>query len=168
MPNTFTKIASVTVGGAGAASMDFTSIPATYTDLCVKVSARDLQPGVTDNIQIQFNGSSANLSSKVIEGNGSSASSYSDTQIYGRSVGAGATANTFGSTEFYITNYAGSTNKSVSVDSVSETNATTAYATLTAGLWSNTAVITSISIKPTAAVNLVQYSTATLYGIKSS
>ena len=40
MATTFTKIASVTVGSGGASSIDFTSIPSTYTDLCVKLSTR--------------------------------------------------------------------------------------------------------------------------------
>ena len=169
MANTYIQIGStVTVGVGGAASMDFTSIPATYTDLIVKVSARDLQVGVTDNLQIQFNGSAANLTGRFLEGNGSAASSGTDTLIYGRSNGNSGTASTFGNSEFYIPNYAGATNKSVSMDSVAENNATSANATLTAGLWSQTAAITSISIKPGAAVNFVQYSTASLYGISKS
>jgi hypothetical protein len=36
MANTFELIASSTVGSGGAANIDFTSIPATYTDLCLK------------------------------------------------------------------------------------------------------------------------------------
>ena len=37
MANTYVAIATVTVGSGGAASIDFTSIPATYTDLVVKL-----------------------------------------------------------------------------------------------------------------------------------
>jgi hypothetical protein len=46
MATTFIKIASVTVGSGGAASMDFTSIPSTYTDLVIKVSTRKVQSAV--------------------------------------------------------------------------------------------------------------------------
>ena len=41
MAVTFTQIASVTVGSGGAASIDFTSIPSTYTDLCIKTSIKE-------------------------------------------------------------------------------------------------------------------------------
>ena len=40
MADTYTLISSVTVGAGGASSIDFTSIPATYTDLLVKFSLR--------------------------------------------------------------------------------------------------------------------------------
>ncbi len=75
-------------------------------------------------------------------------------------------ASTFASTEVYIPNYAGSTNKSYAVDQVQETNGTTAYMNLLAGLWSNTAAITSIKIEGRdTTITMVQHSTATLYGI---
>ena len=48
-----------------------------------------------------------------------------------------------------------------------ETNGTTSSVALTAGLWSNTAAITSITIT-SGGVNLAQYSTFYLYGIKNS
>ena len=40
MATTYTLISSVTVGSGGAASIEFTSIPSTYTDLVLKLSAR--------------------------------------------------------------------------------------------------------------------------------
>jgi hypothetical protein len=40
MALTYTAIKTVTVGSGGAANIDFTSIPQTYTDLVLKVSAR--------------------------------------------------------------------------------------------------------------------------------
>ena len=82
--------------------------------------------------------------------------------------GTDSTANTFANGEFYIPNYAGSTNKSVSADGVTENNATAARATLTAGLWSNTAAINQITLLPIAGGTFAQYSTATLYGISNS
>ena len=56
------------------------------------------------------------------------------------------TSSTFSSHSVYIPNYAGSNNKSTSSDNASENNATTAYIYLMAGLWSNSAAITSIAI----------------------
>ena len=40
MANTFQLISSTTVGAGGASSIDFTSIPSTYTDLVIKWSGR--------------------------------------------------------------------------------------------------------------------------------
>jgi hypothetical protein len=53
------------------------------------------------------------------------------------------------------------------VDSVQEDNQTEAYIDVVAGLWSNTAAITSLSIKSNAG-SFVQYSTAYLYGVKNA
>jgi hypothetical protein len=164
---TYTLIASTTVGAGGASSIDFTSIPATYTDLLVKFSLRTDVNGWR-NIQLKLNTATTNFTIKALEGNGASASSSSDTIGYlGTAGGTNITASTFVNGELYIPNYASSNNKSYSVDNVSENNATTAYASLVAGLWSNTAAITSIGITPSAG-SWVQYSTAYLYGIKNS
>ena len=90
------------------------------------------------------------------------------TRIYiGQVNGATATANTFANVSIYIPNYTSANYKSVSIDAVTENNATTAYAFLSAGLWSNTAAITSATITNSSG-NYVQYSTAYLYGIKNS
>jgi hypothetical protein len=170
MPNTFELIASSTVGSGGASSIDFTSIPSTYTDLCIKASLRTAQSGTADPIQsllIQFNGTTTNYSYRLLQGYNNTVASYNGTSRYfGDATNSDATASTFGNLEIYIPNYAGSTNKSYSADSVTENNGTKAVANLDAGLWSNTAAITSISIS--AANNLVQYSTAYLYGVKNA
>jgi hypothetical protein len=167
MPTTFTKIAAVTVGSGGAASIDFTSIPSTYTDLVVKASLRHATG--SPFMAISFNGSSANFTYRYLEGNGASASSSSGSTNYCVALNPfNATASTFSNSELYIPNYAGSSNKSFSADGVTENNATTAYADMFANLWSNTAAINQITIAASGGFNLVQYSTATLYGIKNS
>ena len=169
---TYIKIATVTVGSGGQASMDFTSIPSTYTDLLMKFSLRTDRPSTDlSGLRLTFNGATTNFSSKGIEGNGASAISYNGgtTSVEAAYAPAStATASTFNNMEIYIPNYAGSNNKSVSIDTVQENNITTTYANLIAGLWSNTAAITSIKMAMTTANNFVQYSTATLYGISKS
>jgi hypothetical protein len=82
--------------------------------------------------------------------------------------GASSTSSTFSNGEFYIPNYAGSTNKSISMDLVMENNATAGYQSLTAGLWSNTSAITSIKLQSANGFNFVIYSTAYLYGVKNA
>ena len=174
MANTFVNIASATVGAGGASSIDFTSIPSTYTDLIVKLSTRrsDTSEGY---LSLRFNASSgSNYSNRTIRGTGSAASSSNDSSVtyldFWVIDGTGYTANTFASTDIYIPNYAGSANKSVSAENVAENNATGAYMQITAGLWAQTAAINQITFYAAGAPSgtFAQYSTATLYGIKSS
>jgi hypothetical protein len=168
MANTYTLIQSVTVGSGGAASIEFGSIPQTYTDLQVLFSLRGDYDTVVANVR--FNGLTTNLSSRLLLGSGSAASSQSDAsniKMQGAIGASSFTASVFANSSLYIPNYAGATNKSVSVDYVSENNATTAWMGLTAGLWSNTSAITQITLLSSSG-NIVQYSSASLYGIKNS
>jgi hypothetical protein len=180
MADTFVKIATVTVGSGGAATIEFTSIPSTYTDLCMKMSARSSDTtnntGDFDGAGYQFNGSQTGYTGKELQGNGSAASSVSRTTVtiggivYGRFNGIKNSYNSnvaFESLEMYIPNYSGSANKSLSIDSVGEQNATDAMQIMNYSLWSDTSVISSIKIA-VATGTFVQYSTATLYGISKT
>lgn len=174
MANTFELISSYTVGSGGAADITFTSIPSTFTDLCVKFSTRTNRTGADiDEVLLTFNGSTSAYSFKYLWGFGSGAPSSdgysSQPAIYGASTSDNAnTSNTFGSGEFYIPNYASTNYKSLSFDSVSENNATTAVAALGAGLWSDTSAVTSIKLAPRVGSLFNQYSTAYLYGVKNA
>ena len=172
---TFTQIGSaVVVGRGGAASIDFSTIPSTYTDLVVFLSARSAAgAGTVDNFSIKFNSSTTGYSDKFLTGDGSTASSSGSASrsegLGGDICGGGATASTFSNSFIYIPNYAGSTNKSWSSDSVTENNATAAQSRLIAGLWSDTSAITSISLRYFGGgVNLAQNTTAYLYGVKNA
>jgi hypothetical protein len=168
MPGTYVRIQSVTVTGATAADIDFQNIPATFDDLLLKLSLRGNRASVDTEAYIKFNNNTSNYSSKTLYGTGSAASSATSASYPPILMNAAnATASTFASIDIYIPNYAGSTNKSLSSDSVSETNATGAYQYLVAGLWSNTAVIDRITITPSTD-SFVTNSTAVLYGIKKS
>jgi hypothetical protein len=174
MANTYIQIGStVTVGASPQASIEFTSIPATYTDLFVVLSGRGNNAAVNVSLQMQFNNDTAsNYNYKAIQGAGSgSPNSFGSTgtNIFCSSMpSANSTSSTFGNVGIYIPNYAGSTQKSVSIDSVGENNATEAYANIVAGLWTGTAAITSIKFTLYSSNSFVQYSTASLYGIKNS
>ena len=166
MPANYVLIERIELN-ASAASVTFSNIPQSgYTDLKVVASTRDTRSNVANGLILQFNGSSTGFTSRVIEGSGASAYSFTDTQgLTGENTSATATSNTFSSTECYIPNYTSSNNKSFSFDSVTENNATTAYADLGAGLWSNTAAITSITLTSLNSASFVQYSTFSLYGL---
>lgn len=160
-----------TVGAGGAASVTFNNIPQTFTDLKVVFSARSNYASVWDHVFYRFNSDSANnYTSRWIQGSGSAASSSNQTSTNSLQPryaipGANATASTFGNGEIYIPNYLSNNNKSQIIDTVTENNATEAYASMTAGLWSNTAAITSFSIGPYFGTAFAQYSTFSLYGI---
>ncbi len=168
LPNTFELINSSTVTSSTASGITFSSIPSTFTDLCLKLMIR-CDGGGGQAILMDLNNSSSNFTVRLIEGSGSAASSGSTTvPLVGTATGTGSTSNTFTNAEVYIPNYAGSNNKSYSADSAMETNATTAYLNLIAGLWSNSAAISTIKIYTSSGTNLVQNSTAYLYGIIKS
>jgi hypothetical protein len=162
-----TLIETKTVGSGGAANIDFTSIPATYTDLYLVMSIRNNDS--TRNVgwvNIQFNNSTSNRSWRDVYGNGSNVFSSSDTTMrIGSAQGDLATADTFGSASLYIPNYLSANFKSSSGDGVAERNNTTTNAGLDANLWSDTAAITSIKLVPGDGTGWVQHSTASLYGI---
>jgi hypothetical protein len=161
---TYSKLAESTVGAGGASAITFSNIPQNYTDLVIKFSIRSTT--TTNNVYITFNGTSTGYSSRFLYGDGAAAASASDSLKYAGVVGSSSeTANTFGNGEIYIPNYTSSNNKSLSSDSVSENNATTAYTVFTAKLWSNVTAISSISLAPSSG-SYAQYSTATLYGIR--
>ncbi len=167
---TMTLIKTTTVASA-IASIDMTAIPGTYTDLLVTFSVRStVAGGAFDNLLISFNNTTTGYTDRALYGTGSSAASASASGnasfVYAYSVGNAATASTFGSGQLYIPNYAGSTNKSVSFDSVSENNATSAIAAISAGLWSNTSAITSIKFTAASSAELMIGSTISVYGIQ--
>jgi len=172
MTANYVLLEKITVGAAGASSVTFSGIPQTgYTDLVIKASVRTSEAAgaVWDSLLLRFNGSSTGYSDRSLGGDGSTAFSFSNTftnYIFcGDIANALVTSNTFSSVELTIPNYASSNNKSVSIDSVEENNATTAQTDLTAGLWSNTAAITSITFTPGAGPNFVANSTFYLYGV---
>lgn len=171
MPNpTFKLIASYEVGAGGAASIDFTGIPSTYTDLVLKLSLRSDRAADEAGLGFKINTNTTGYTYRILTGDGASAGSintaYEQTWS-GRIQGANAGSNIFSSTDVYFPNYAGSAAKSYSVDSVTEKNGTNGYATMGAILQSSTSAVTAIYLSALGA-NLVQYSTAYLYGIKNS
>jgi hypothetical protein len=168
---TYTLIASNTVGVGGVASVTFSSIPATYTDLVIKSSARssDVTSGFGDAILVQFNGSGASLTSRRLYGTGAGAASLSGTTAYTGSMSSNIqTANTFGNSELYVPNYASANFKSSSSDGVNENNGAQAIAQFSANLWSSTSAITSLTVLPETGTLFLQHSTFYLYGISNA
>jgi len=176
MALTYVAIATTTVGSGGTTEIEFTNIPQTYTDLLVYLSIRTEDTGAYNGAtKMTFNNNSnAVYSFRRLLGNGSAASSSSGSsqtfiRVSNNAPTTSDTASTFSNSMLYIPNYTGTTAKSTSEDNVSESNTTTAYAQLVAGLWNPATQAAITSIKFTReTLNISQYSTATLYGIKNS
>ncbi len=150
------------------ASIEFTSIPQTYTDLLFVLSLRATGTG-SDNVAdgtVRFNSSTANFSYRFLGGNGinSFSGSGSAAGFIGWHPSSAATSNIFGNASLYIPNYTATTNRSYTVDAVAENNATVTYNCLLAGLWSNSTVISNVSFF-TSATDFAIGSTVSLYGI---
>jgi hypothetical protein len=155
---------------ASAASVTFANIPQTgYTDLKIVMSMRNVtNTETTGAVYFNSDTTNANYSARRLLGDGSSASSANTANPYFFYMDTtGETANTFSNCEMYIPNYTGSTQKSVSVESVTENNATSALAVMVAGLWTGTAAINTIQIRPYTAGggSFASGSTFSLYGI---
>jgi hypothetical protein len=157
-----------------AASVTFDNLPSSgYSDLKIVCSVRGTQAAESHALTLRFNSSTASYSSIELIGDGSGAGSATRTTIgsamyLGNMNGNNTTANTFANAEIYIPNYLSSNPKSISVDHVSETNATTVYSTLLAGLWKpvTQAAITSIDLIALAAHGtFMAGSTFSLYGV---
>jgi hypothetical protein len=156
-------IETVTVGSGGAASIEFTSIPQDGVDLLLLLSGRATTTSIS--ALVSFNASTSNFSWRLLNGNGSSVNSFNDTnQFFLRAARSSDTASTFGNGSMYVSNYSGSSNKSVSIDSVIENNATASALDITAGLWSDTSAITSIGLA-FASGNFAEHTSASLYKI---
>jgi len=172
MPSTYTLIAS-NVLTTTTATVTFSSIPQTYTDLVLRISARTGRTD-PDYILLTFNSdttsSGTTYSDTYMLGSGSTTTSGRDSSgatIYDVGIpGVNQTSNTFSSTEIYIPNYTVSANKPFSSFSVTENNATAADIWAGANLWRNTAAVTQINM--TAVSSYVAGSSFYLYGIKNS
>lgn len=177
MATTYVQIGStVTVGAGGQAAIDFTSIPSAYTDLLLVHSSRVNDAGNAD-MSIQFNSDTgAVYSFRRLNASGSAASSDAGSLnalfgLAGLANGTSSTASTFGNSYVYIPNYTSTVAKSWSYDSVVETNAATGNnLALGACIWnpSTQAAITSIKLRAYSGSNILEHSTATLYGISKS
>ena len=168
MANTYTLIASNTLSSS-AASVTFSSIPNTFTDLVLKCSIRNTNSNTIGDVTVALNSITANYGFTYLQGNGASASSFRGSAQSNWNGflqnGNTSTADTFSSFEIYLPNYAGSQSKTGSTFMAQEHNATTAYLQAFALLQTSTAAITSVTLGTSA--QFVSGSTFFLYGIQS-
>lgn len=171
MANTYTLIASNTLSSS-AASVTFSSIPSTYTDLVIRYSARGASN--IDTVTLRVNSDSTVLYSyRSLQGNGSAATSSNDgggdTQSvlpYGV-VNSTYTASTFSNGEIYIPNYTVSQNRQIGTFQTQENNSTTSGIATTATLYRSTTTISTLTLYGSAG-SFAAGSSFYLYGIANS
>jgi hypothetical protein len=166
-----TKIQTVTVGAGGATSIDFTSIPSTFTDLYIIAATRTNGGATIRSMNMRLNDSTSSYTERMIDSNGSNvtAASTSGSLInWLLQNDTNSTANTFSNVGILIPNYAASINKSAFIMSSTENNATEANNRATVAQWANTAAVTKVSLLAESGTSFLQNSTATLYGISNS
>jgi len=168
MANTYIQLSNVTVGSGGAATISFTSIPQTYTDLLILYSCRSSDSATNwNNMKLSFNGSASDgvwrflamYNAGMAEGSGGQVEVWINFNA--------STGNSFSNSYVYITDYAVAASKNIYVDTAAEGNAQDQILGMVGGLWNNNAAITSITATPSSG-SFMQYSSATLYGIKKN
>lgn len=175
MATTYTLISSNTLTSS-AASVTFSAIPSTYTDLVLKASARNASTANTypSIMKIQFNGDTSSLySTTFLCGQDGTTGSFRESAVdrigaYASNSNA-STSNTFCNVEIYIPSYTASQNKPVGVNGAAEINSTTGdIIAVESGLYRSTTAISSINISNGNSANFVSGSSFSLYGISNS
>jgi hypothetical protein len=173
MPANYVLLGKVVIGAEAIAEVSFTSIPQTgYSDLLIKVCGRTTTTGSQRNatdIYLRFNGNGANYSSRILSGNDAVDDPPAVPTNAGSSIvwgaetpNADATASVFGNADIYIANYASANHKTTVTQSATENNSANKEIRLAAGLWQDTAAITSISL---GSGYYAQHTTFYLYGV---
>jgi hypothetical protein len=164
MAATYEPIQTYTLGSA-AASIDFTTIASSWTDLRLVLVVRGASGSA---IKLQFNGDTGtNYSRTRIYGNGTSAASTASTNQASILWGNGIT--TAGVWAFHsadIFSYANSTYKTALL-TMSEDENGSGLTESEVGMWRSTSAITTIKIAATTGT-FDAGTTATLYGIKAA
>jgi len=183
----YESIATATVGAGGQNTVEFTSIPSTYTHLQIRGHVRQNVAGNTiGDAYIRFNGDTgSNYATHVLEGfvttggtatvgaGGSTAGAPTSRSAF-RLVGSGSATSIFSPVIIDILDYA-NTNKYKVQRSLSgaNNNAVESCINLQSELWLSTSAITSILIGNIqggfgSTVGWAEYTSFALYGIKGA
>jgi hypothetical protein len=170
----YESIATVTVGSGGAASVEFTSIPSTYSHLQVRVLARSDRSAGVDIVSLRMNNDTGgNYADHLLYGDGSSAQTDRNTSAskinIQRLASDNLSASIFSGFVIDILDYA-NTNKYKTIRYLGGFDANgSGRISLGSGLWQSTSAITSLKFQGLEySSNYKQYSTFALYGIKSA
>ena len=161
--SSYESIARVSLTGTQS-SIEFTSIPSTYTHLQVRLMVRsDRSAVVADSLQLQFNSDTgSNYDDHYLTGDGATASASADTTVTNiglyRIAGAGATSSVFGVSVIDVLDYK-NTNKYKTIRALTGIdNNGSGRISLGSGLWRSTSAISSLKLFPNSgSSSFVQY-----------
>jgi hypothetical protein len=171
--SSYESIASA-VGTGSSGTITFSSIPATYSHLQLRINARTDTGFGTDYIQFRLNSDTgSNYTYHGIEGDGASAAGFGATAqtvaLTTNITGSAATANAMGAAVIDIIDYA-STSKYKTVRTLGGQDqnslSNTGQIRLISNLWLNTSAISTITITSFRSASWTTSSTFALYGIK--
>jgi hypothetical protein len=166
----FESISTVSVGSGGQATVSFTSIPATFKHLQLRVLGQAADSGGAFNVRARFNSDTGNNYAlhRLIGDNSSPTAAGVASTGYARLgvLNSSDFTNIFSANVCDILDYT-NTNKYTTTRSLGgyDKNGTTGFVMYHSSLWMNTAAITSIELT-TDTGNFAQYSSFALYGIK--
>ena len=161
--NTYEAIATTTLGSP-TATVTFSSITGTYTDLVLIFSGSNATSN--NGLRLRFNSdSSTNYSSTYVYGDGSTA-----TSSLGSSTTGGQIAVDIGSSQsMCVANIMNYSNATTYKTFIGRGSSAANYADANVSLWRNTAAITSVTVLLGAGTsNFSTGSTFSLYGIKAA
>lgn len=165
MPSTYTPIATSTVVGSATATITFSSIPSTYTDLILVLNGATA--GSIRDAIVRFNSDSGtNYSLTEIKGDGSSATSSRASNITSAFFGYNSAITTaFESVNImHIQNYSNTTTYKTAI---ARANTISRYVSATVNLWRSTSAINTVAVTISGG-NYAAGSMLTLYGVKSA
>ena len=161
-------IASSTLGSS-ASSIDFSSIPSTFTHLRVAVAARSDRAGYdVDTLKCTVNNDTtdANYQSRRSFSSGSVGAEWSADRICAYITGATADSGCFGLVTLDIPHYANTGFQRLLTGNGYRPSVSTAQLWFASGLrWMSTSAINRLTFTPAAGSNLISGSTIYLYGI---
>lgn len=172
----YDSIATVDVGVLGAASVTFSSIPATYQHLQVRAIARSSEASQNQIGLIgRFNSDTgSNYSIHGLEGSGSTAGAFgvaNNTSLrVGITLGNNHASGIFAAFVFDVLDYADTnkykTTRSLAGNDTNNTGTEVGAIQFLSSSWRNTAAINSITLS--ASTGFAQYSSFALFGIKGN
>ena len=174
----YNSIATTTVGSGGVGTVTFSSIPATYKHLQIRIFARGTSSSggypTSAYISINSDATDANFTNHTLSGDGATVATNTALNNRGNIFVTAGTNGSFSNTSTFTVSI-------IDFLNYADTNTYTTIRSLQGGdfngagtvrmdsmYWKNTAAITSISFitDPTYLGNYAQYSSFALYGIK--
>jgi len=163
-----TLVSTITLANSSTTQMSFTSIPQSGKDLVLLVSARSTTSANNVTLGLLINSISSFTYNQIrLRGDGSNVETSADVgsnRISHSQMNAdSSTSSVFGSTQFYVSNYANSGTKLLGIESVTENNATAAQALIIAGSLPNAGAVTRLDVIDVSGGAFVTGTTASLY-----